>query len=135
MPITSFDKSNLKNIRADIDSALKAVETKYGMKLSLGNIRFTQNDFKTSLTALVGEAASSAADNSREVKWRSDYLRNSYMFTGDAPKLDTELTMRGRKFIIVGMRPKANDPLVLKDVVRDKFIVASISEVEAALRK
>ncbi len=42
----TFTKSNLKTIRADIDAALAAVESKHGVKFSLGNIRYSINDFR-----------------------------------------------------------------------------------------
>jgi len=68
MTITSFDKQNLKQIRADIDAALKAVEDKYGMKVSLGSIRFDANTFSGKLTAAVGKAAETTENGRRRSK-------------------------------------------------------------------
>jgi len=53
-----FNKSNLKSIRADIDAALKAVEKKHGVSFNLGNIRYSDNDFRGKLECF------SATDNS-----------------------------------------------------------------------
>lgn len=44
-----FNKANLKTIRVDIDAALAAVESKHGVKFSLGNIRYSTNDFRCKL--------------------------------------------------------------------------------------
>ena len=137
MPITSFDKQNLKTIRADLDAALKAVETKHGMKLSIGNIRFQANTFRTTLTSLIGEAATADASvNSREVKWRGEYMINArYLFAdtvsleGRLPKLDTKLTYNGDEYTIVGARPRAAMSIVLKKVRGGKFIALSPKHV------
>jgi len=44
-----FNKSNVRQFRADITDALKAVEKQHGVSFSIGNIRFTDNDFRTKL--------------------------------------------------------------------------------------
>lgn len=138
MPIASFDKQNLKTIRADLDAALKSVEDKHGMKLSIGNIRFQSNSFKTSLTALLGEAATASSEdsNSRQPKWRREYLMNArYLFDdtvfleGRLPKLDTKLTYNDAEYTIVGARPRAANSIVLKKVHGGKFIALSPKHV------
>lgn len=48
--ITSFDKTNLKQIRQDLDAAIDAVCKKYGMNpTGIGNIRFTADSFSTKI--------------------------------------------------------------------------------------
>ena len=49
--ITAFDKSNLKEIRADINAALQAVMDKHGILLSFGNITYDPDgsNFRTRL--------------------------------------------------------------------------------------
>ena len=140
MPITSFDKQNLKTIRADLDAALKAVETKHGMKLSIGNIRFQANTFRTTLTSLIGETATADASvNSRDErapKWRREYMINArYLFAdtvsleGRLPKLDTKLTYNEDEYTIVGARPRAAMSIVLKKVRGGNFIALSPKHV------
>ena len=40
MNISQFDKQNIKALRVDIDAALKAVGTKYGIVLQAGRCKF-----------------------------------------------------------------------------------------------
>lgn len=56
--INTFDKQNLKSVRIDIDAALKTVADKYGIKLSIGTIRFDGNQFNTKLSAATDTAIS-----------------------------------------------------------------------------
>ena len=53
MTIKSFDKGNLKAVRSDIATALATVETKYGIKLDLGNISFSDKEFRGKINGSV----------------------------------------------------------------------------------
>lgn len=66
MTIQSFDKANLKQLRAEFQAAIDAVAVKHGLMASMGGIRFQANEFgvrlkvatKTSQTAVVANANS-----------------------------------------------------------------------------
>jgi len=129
----SFNKHNLINIRADIDAALKAVEQKHGMKLSLGNIRFSSDTFSGKLIGAVGTAAATSDEGSNsELKWRTAFVRN-YFISLTKEDLDKEITLRAEKYILVGARPKAQSQMVLKNVKSGKYIAATANEVRLAL--
>ena len=49
--MTAINKSTLPSIRADINAALAAVAAKHGLVMSIGNIRFTEDSFRTTLEA------------------------------------------------------------------------------------
>jgi hypothetical protein len=49
--MTAINKSTLPSIRAEINAALAAVGSKHGLVLSIGNIRFTADSFRTTLEA------------------------------------------------------------------------------------
>lgn len=49
--INQFDRSNLKDLRAEISAALTAVAQKHGISLEITNIRFSSNEFSTKLKA------------------------------------------------------------------------------------
>jgi len=53
MPITTFDKQNLKTLREDINNALKSVALKHGINLGIGNITYDIGGqrFTTRITA------------------------------------------------------------------------------------
>lgn len=133
MSINSFDKDNLKNIRVDINTALKAVETKYGIKLDLGNIRFQADSFHVKLSGSIGEAAEATEDS--EVKWRRAFVNNFWSASLGKEDLGKEVFLMGKKYILVGARPKARNPIVLKNPQSEKYIAASVYDVERALGK
>lgn len=41
MTIQNFDRQNLKQLRADMDAALAAVQAKHGITISMGSMRFS----------------------------------------------------------------------------------------------
>ena len=51
--ITSFNKVNLKVARIELDTALAAFTKKTGITVSVGTIRFSEDEFSTRLTAKV----------------------------------------------------------------------------------
>ena len=51
--ITKFDKSNLKNIRADISALLSAYAKENGIEIKIGNISFDDGSFTTKMEAKV----------------------------------------------------------------------------------
>lgn len=58
MKIRSFDPSNLKEIRIAIDTALRMVSEEFGIRLSMGNMRFDERHFTTRLTVTVLQGGS-----------------------------------------------------------------------------
>ncbi len=46
-----FTRQNVKQFRQDFQSAISKLEKHYKCKISLGNIRFSDNEFRTKLTA------------------------------------------------------------------------------------
>lgn len=98
-----FNKTNLKIIRADIDAALASVEAKHGIKFNLGNIRFSDNDFRGKLECNSVADASGNAINPAEVhfndnRWRVGLARDAFGKT---------FRSNGRTFTIVGVNTRA----------------------------
>lgn len=48
--VTSFNRSNLSNVRKELDKALAAFTKTTGVAVNVGSIRFTDNEFTTRLT-------------------------------------------------------------------------------------
>ena len=55
--MAQITKTNLLQIRADIDAALKAVAAKHGIDFTLGRIVFNENEFRGKLTGVARGAA------------------------------------------------------------------------------
>lgn len=53
MKIESFNRENLKNMRKEINQALTALGDKYGVMFEIGNIRFSDHNFRTQLSVTV----------------------------------------------------------------------------------
>jgi hypothetical protein len=50
-----LDKQKVKNFRNDFQTAVAQLEKQYGVQISLGTIRFDQNELRAKMTAQVGE--------------------------------------------------------------------------------
>lgn len=97
MKLSQFDKSSVKNIRVDIDAALAKVEKKYGIKISTGNARFSEEEivFKVKANAI----DSSGNVKSKEAKaWElvREHLGLKSLSVGDDVKVqDKFYTLKG----------------------------------------
>ena len=105
MKIKTFDKDNIKLIRASLDSHLAAVESEFGIKLDVGTIRFAGNTFSAKISATVG-AASQVEGN---VKWAIAFQRQAFMYGLKKEDLGKTFIWGGKNCQIVGaMGPKAH---------------------------
>ena len=51
-----LDRQKVKNFRNDFQTAVAQLEKQYGVQISLGTIRFDQNELRAKMTAQVGDA-------------------------------------------------------------------------------
>ncbi len=68
----TFNKANLGTIRADVAAALAAVESKHGVKFSLGNIRYSTNDFRCKFECVSTSDSSGNAVDPAEANFKRD---------------------------------------------------------------
>ena len=54
--IAKFDKTNLKNIRAELNAVLAKYAVTQGMTLELGNIKFSEGEFEAKMKAKINGA-------------------------------------------------------------------------------
>lgn len=85
----TFDKQNLRQIRNDINVALAAVAAKHGIKLDIGNIRFSSDRFTTKLTA-----------TSNDVKIHTPVVTSHRIKLGETMAL-----INGKMFLVVDYKP------------------------------
>jgi hypothetical protein len=78
-------RAKVKQLRADIDAALAAVEKKHGVEFDLGRITFTDTDFRGKLTC-------KSADPNADRK----------IFERDALRVGLKKTAYGKTFTHVG---------------------------------
>jgi hypothetical protein len=79
--INSFDKTNLKQLRAEFQAALDAVAAKHGLVAGLGNIRFDANKFGVKLEVRTKTpATASVVSNTNTVEFEA--LKNQWRVPG-----------------------------------------------------
>lgn len=61
--MANLDKAKVSQFRSDFDTVAKLFETKYGLKLRLGTIRYDATSLRCTLSALVADPVGEAAVN------------------------------------------------------------------------
>lgn len=132
--VKSFDRANLKDIRVDLNTALAAVAKKHGITLDVGNIRFDANSFSAKLSATVASSASTTTSAPAGVNptWVANFKKYAVMFGLKATDLNKQIKYAGKTVTIVGMRPKANQPIVIQRVTGG-CVAVSAESVKSAL--
>lgn len=125
--IEQFTKNNLPEIRADLESALLAVEKKYGIKIGLGGIKFSPDSFDVKMT-VVTEKASGGVDSDVDPKWVADFNRYYLSYGLQASDLGKEFDFQGKKAKLVGSRVRADKQIVIKVQGNDKFNIISAQQ-------
>ena len=105
--LTSFDKNNLGNVRAALDTALAQVEKEFGIKIKVGNIKFTAESFKASLEAMVG------ADDPVLAGVDPKYVQEIVKYINTKDLFKAETTIGGVKSTVVGMKPRTSGQTVV----------------------
>lgn len=125
--IEKFSPTNLDEIRAEMKKAMAEVEKKFGIKVGLGKITFTENEFTAKMTAMVvNERTQAASDSNVDPKWVSDFMRNHIIFGLSKDDLGREVTYKGMKLKLVGSRCRANLPLVVREVTTGSLKTFSV---------
>jgi hypothetical protein len=110
--IKQFDKSNLKDLRKDLEAALASVAKKHGIAITFKNINFYAPDFITAKTTLEMTALgdSSAASDPRAaalVKAQADFKAYASSF-GLTPEQYGVTFKHGRDtYKLVGFKPRS----------------------------
>lgn len=129
MNINSFDKSNIKSLREDINAALAEVGKKYGISLQAGNASFTATETTFKLLAMVGNKTISDV---RAEKTASDLVTYATIYFPDL-KLSATYSRGGRTYKIVGYNTRRRTaPLIIVDTKTDKKYKISIDDMRAA---
>ncbi len=134
-PITSFDKPTLRDLRVSIDAALEGVAAFYGLRIRVGNARFTETtaDFKLELVIDRPVDGTTVPESKEAVAFRR--LARAYGF--QPTDLGATLQLDGTAYRIVGLRPAAPRRPILLARVDDptRRVVCSPDTVLLALRR
>ena len=134
--IASFNPAALSAIRADMAAALAAVEAKYGIKIGLGKINYTDSDFTCKMTTMIADAVAEATADGAKVdpKWVVDFNRSYFVFGLKKEDLGRVIKYQGRDLKLVGTRSRANMPLVVQEVGTPNFKTFSVEAWQRATK-
>lgn len=68
--ISRFNRSNIEEMRDEINRQLAILEKTYGVSIQLGRIRFTDVSFKASLEAKLTNPDSPSGDSTEEIEFK-----------------------------------------------------------------
>ncbi len=121
-------KDELKMFRKDFSEAVKGLEKKYGVKLELHNISYTDIEFHTKLSATkVGESGEKQVDTS-DFSWMKELL-------GFKGNLGDSYTQRGVTYTIYNLDPKKPKYAVLLKGSDGKSYKAPVDSVNMLLAR
>ena len=125
--ITTFNPSNLNQIRAEMTAALAEVEKKFGIKIGVGKITYSENEFSAKMTTMVLNEDTSAAGSDVDPKWVSNFMRNYFSLGLSREDLGRKLTHQGRAYTIVGARSaNARLPIIVRETATGQFKTFSV---------
>ena len=126
----NFNRTNIKALRADIDAALAAVEKQHGVSFKLGNIRFTDNDFRCKLECF---SASDNSGNAVNVD-KQNFESKAFLVGVKTTSFGKTFTSRGRKFTITGINTRANKYPIQASTANGKRYKFPVTSLPANLR-
>jgi len=127
--ITRFDRQNLKDVRRKLDEALAVLTKETGVRFSVGNIRFTENTFRTRLEANVG--GSSEAKEDKRYDTGLSMFGISRGLRGVLTDADIGATFKfgGKAYKIVGVKPRSHKFPILGQDARGKTYKFPLEQV------
>jgi hypothetical protein len=126
--INSFNRTNLKLIRAEMQAAIDAVAKQHGLKGSLGNIRFEDHSFTTKLSVETTGAA--AVKEDRKANAFKLYARSEGLDASDFGKV---FEYAGKTLKIVGYNTRAKKYAINVEDMNGKAFKVSGAQIASAL--
>ena len=129
--LTSFNKSNLADVRSAINTSLNDVADHFGITLEIGNISFQDNRFSTKLKAnIVSE------DGVVQTREREDFTRYAQSLCDlDPDWLDKSYTSQGLTYKITGLKTKASKNKIMLECSDGTKRVAPATFVKGRMEK
>ena len=129
MTITSFNNSNLHDIRLAIDTAFEDIKSEFGINLEIGRIRYDRDgsQFTTKLTGNIGVS---------QTRERKDFTRYAQTLCGlDPDWLDKSYTDGGNTYKITGLKTKARKNKIMLECSDGTGRVAPAELVKRMMEK
>ena len=92
-----IDTQKLKDFRADFAEAMKDLEQKYGLVISLGSIKYSPTEFEGKITCKEGE--------SQDEVNAGEFRKYCKTYGLDPEDYDRIFEYKGKKYVIAGILP------------------------------
>ena len=111
--IAKFDADNLKQLRADMNEAVRAVAEKHGIVIDVGNIKYTHETCDIKISAHVkSEQFASDVDP----KWVRNFNVYAMSYGFKPSDIGAKFILNDKLIEIVGMRQRAEKNLIFRDL-------------------
>ena len=129
--LTSFNKSNLADVRSAINTSLNDVADHFGITLEVGNISFEGSNFTAKLKAnIVSE------DGVVQTRERKDFTRYAQSLCDlDPDWLDKSYTNSGNTYTITGLKTKATKNKIMLECSDGRGYVAPAEMVKRMMER
>ena len=99
--INQFDRQSLRALRVDLDSAMAAIATKYGIQLNAGNISFTSD------TATIKVAAGIIKNGTVMTAEAKSFDQYKRLVGLSAFNVGDSINIQGKQYTITGYKPRS----------------------------
>ena len=123
--ITQFDRTSLRALRVDLDSAMATIASKYGIELSAGNISFTSETATIKVDA--GIIGSNGRAVTKEAKAFDQYKR--LVGLGDL-NIGDSVNVQGKQYTITGYKPRSKKSPVCIENAKGQGYKVSVDMVK-----
>lgn len=119
--IKQFDRTNLKEIREQIEQALLSVSQKYKIAFKVGSMTFSDNEFRAKLEAVI-QSSNSSGMSVKQIQALENVKKYGFMFNIKETDLGKTFTSNGDTFKFVGIMPnRPKFPILGEDVNNGKL--------------
>jgi hypothetical protein len=100
--------ASLKEFRADFASTIEELEKKHGVKIALGAINYSSNNFRTKMTVVnVDKDEIAEGKDSKTIIMETDFKSNAVMFGLKSEDLGKKFLCGGKTYTIVGSKARS----------------------------
>jgi hypothetical protein len=102
MKLSTFTRSDVRSINADIQAAIQTVAKRYGVSIEVGNARYSSTEINTKVKIAVVSGTTGVA-LTKEAKAYELFAPQN----GITVKLGDTIAMRGKQFVIKGWNTRS----------------------------
>ena len=105
--IQQFDRQSLRALRVDLDSAMAAIASKYGIQLTAGNISFTSDTATIKVAAGIIKNGTVVTPEAKAFDQYKRLVGLGSLNVGDS------ITIQGKDYTISGYKPRSKNAVVV----------------------